>query len=233
MAFVQKGPPTNAVAASPTFTINGTTAGNHLCLAFAWVNGNSASTPPVAPSGWSTAQNAAGVAGIAVPTFFTGASIFYLENIAGGNVTITMNPGGTGTWGFAGEIVESNNIVTSGSLDVSATNNSAASVTSGSVTSATTTGANRMIFAVIAPTEATGTNYTLSNPPATGYTSIYTVSDGSVETSVGSGYKEVGVVGIQSASWTWSLSGEYVAVIAAFQEVAAPLSSAPIAWVHA
>lgn len=217
MAFVQKGSEgTTYGGQTAAVSLAGTTAGNLAVFTGWWANPNN-STPPVVPSGWSTAIAPTGVATFA-GGYWTGAVIYYLPNLAGGTISTTWNTGGGGAWALNGIISEFSGYATVSPLDVTASAGSATASLLGSVTSLTTSNSTDLVIASCAgPQLNTSANIGISAPPNTGYTGI-DASQNNQNHAVGSaGYNEVTSVGAQTASWTWTQTGEWQAVLATFK----------------
>lgn len=216
MAFVQKGTAAVAFGAAtctPSLTL--TTANNLLVLTVYWANpGGSAA--PVTPPGWSVGLAPTGFATRTGGGYFTGAAIYYKIS-AGGTQSGVVNSGGSGAWALNGIISEYSGYLTSGVLDVTASAGTATFSTSGSVgPTATTAQANELVIACFAgPQVNSSANIALANP-ISGYTTI-DVQQNNQNHAVGiAGYAEVTSTGTQSASETWTQTGEWAAVIATF-----------------
>lgn len=233
MAFVQKG--TAAVAygtPNPTATLAGTTAGNLLICTVYWANPNN-SAAPLTPAGWTVGLAPTGFATFTGGGYFTGSAMYYLPNCPGGSASAAVNAAGAGAWAINAIISEYSGYSAT-PLDVTASAGSATSTTSGTVgPTSTTTQANELIIACFAgPQINSSANIGIADPIST-FTTI-DVQQNNQNHAVGiCGYKEVSSAGAQSASETWSQTGEWAAVIATFKASGSSGGSAAIAWVSA
>lgn len=212
-------------------SVAGTVSGNQVVLKTVWSNPNS-SAPPATPSGWSVftdpvsgaVSNPTGVASLAGAGYFSGVCI-YSKVSTGGTVTALVD-GSSGAWAIDAFIEEwSGMSATPGDQVVSV--GSAGSNTSASLTSGVTTQANEVVHGLIAfPQLNSSANVGGSTPPATGYTATYIQQNNQTHAVGGSGYKIVSSTGTQTASWTWTQTGEYKALIVTFKQSSTDLSLA-------
>lgn len=193
-----------------TPTLNNVKAGNLLILVCKWFQ--SVSTAIVAPTNYSTAESPTGV--VLGVLGFIHTAIFYRENApAGTNAPILTFAAGS----YADVTLAEYPYKGTGLLDQH-THNQGTSATSGDTgTTAITTSSQQLIIAGAAVDDTTGfADNGLSSPAAVGYASNQLVKDTINFLGGEDSWKDVGAVGTQIGSWTWTPSGSFGASIATF-----------------
>lgn len=147
-------------------------------------------------------------------------AIFYRENAPSGSHSPAITIAGTSVRSARAAIMEFSGLLTSSSLDVTASGSAGSGVTSGNTgTTGTTAQADALAIAVMGIDpfpNSTGNN--ISNPPST-YTNVLIVQDDQTNPFIACNvaYKVLSATGTQSASWTWDTASGYVAGIAVFK----------------
>lgn len=221
IAKVQQGTAADTFGGSSIApSLTGVTAGNFLALIVYWsTNGF---TAPSTPAGWSS------VGASQMPTchanggFGTGCSLFYKENASGGTNSATVSFG-SAVVAAHGFIVEFSGILTASSLDKTNLSANVANGTSGSTgNTATLAQTVELVIALMAgPQVGAATNVGISSPASSGYTALDVTQDNTAKATGQASYLITASNAAQSASWTWTTSGEMAAIIATFQATVA------------
>ena len=217
MALIQTTTVLTGGAVNNTPFLTGIAPGNLLVLFVAYAQTTNGAPPTV--QGWTAAENptATSSPGIGI---FCGAAIFYREASKDTVVKATIIPGaGSGSASISSCMAEFTFNESATSLDKH-TNNGADTSTSGNTgTTATTSIAGELVVALIGIADVTGAphaNSGLTDPATSGYSTVAVNQNSNNGLAFQASYKEVSATGTQTASWTWTDSSAYQAVIATF-----------------
>lgn len=157
---------------------------------------------------------------------FIATEFWYILNYSGsGNsvvITYFNSAGGGGAGNFPLTTVLEFGSAGSVTLDQVPTSTTGAS-TAPAITSGTTTSASELVMAVVA--DLTG-NTTITNP--TGYTQIFNDGNWTTDTAGQAAYKIIAATGTQTATWGYSPSQTYRAVMATFKDAVSVTPSTPL-----
>lgn len=227
MSRVQAGAiNTSTSVTTQTTTLGSVVAAHLLELTVFWdlIGTTSVGTPTLDATATAAGWLPAGVVGPVDSashsgSYVTGVSKFYLQNCPSGSVSCKVNFPAT-AFSVSSQIVEYSGYATSGALDKVAVV-PLASGTTVTVTTAATAQANELVTASVATNFAFNNSATGLTDPPTGYLSNAVNQDTNGKAAFESSYKEVTSTGAQSATWSWSGTGEGAALIVTYGTSAA------------
>lgn len=129
-------------------------------------------------------------------------------------VSVTYSNGTMGGQGVAAiEIAGAASVDKIGTANDGGSNVSSATVTAAGANA----GTQDVVLTILALSTAHSTSVSLTNPPNSGYTTVYDGDPTSGTSTMSVGAKAVSAVETSSANWTWTTAGGFAAVIATFR----------------
>lgn len=226
---VQSVVATGAAVTSQQVTLSGVTAGNCLVLMVGYADQlQLSSATPAAPTDSNgtvlTASNPASQFNVEAG----GVGIFFVQNCNSGTHTFTVNPFNHIAALFCQLSLTEWSGIAASAFDVASSNGSNIannSTTGNSGTTATLAQQSELDMAIVCIDTGTGlANSNISDPPTTGFTSIFVRRDTTINVGAEGAFKEANSTTGQIATWTWSQDSTqffWQAALATFKELIA------------
>jgi len=193
----------SVTAGSGTLTLNGVAAGNTLLFFqsfFRNVSTGAGLTAPTDTNGTFSTSSAG------TPATFgghdVGIGLFHQYNVASGTHTVT--PNATSDWNAT--LIEVSGLVTASALDVTTNAKTDSSAHTSQVTGTTASTAQSSELVIIGCTlgASTGASDVGWTDPVSGFTTLFKVSDDSIDVATFHAYKTISSIGTQSATFNWT-----------------------------